>query len=264
MAKGFKHGSGGGTSDINFGVVGGAIQPVNPKENTIWVNTETEISGWVFSATEPKSPVEGTVWISTGTSSTVEFNALKKNGIQVYPISAKQYISGAWANVTAKSYQGGAWEDWIKYLYNMGDECTNLTGGWVSVASLGFSGSGIGTKAPTITQNTGYTIVKQTEDKSGYYRTTNRINLDSVKNIVLVGYLKETTSHPVWTQMSCHANVPTYWGQNQAAYITASIGNGVLGTYRLDVSVLTGDYYICLGCHGSSASIRIDQIYLEE
>lgn len=263
MAKGFKHGAG-GVSALNFKIVGGAIQPGNPKENTLWVNTETEISGWVFSATEPKSPVEGTVWISTGTSSTVEFNALKKNGIQVYPISAKQYISGAWANVTAKSYHGGAWKDWIKYLYNMGDECTNLTGGWVSVASLGFSGSGLGVKAPTITQNTGYTIVKQTEDNSGYYRTTNRINLDSVKNIVLVGYLKETTGHPVWTQMSCHANVPTYWGQNQAAYITASIGNGVLGTYRLDVSGLTGDYYICLGCHGITASIRIDQIYLEE
>ena len=263
MAKGFKHGAG-GASALNFNVVGGTSQPVNPKENTIWVNTQTEISGWVFSAEEPGEPAEGMVWISTGLSSTVEFNALKKNGIQVYPISAKQYISGAWVDKTAKIYQGGAWKELITYLYNKGNECTDLTGGWVSVASLGFAGSGIGTKAPTITQNTGYTIVKQTEDKSGYYRTTNRINLDSAKNIVLVGYLKETTSHPVWTQMSCHANVPTYWGQNQAAYITASIGNGVLGTYRLDVSGLTGDYYICLGCHGSSASIRIDQIYLEE
>lgn len=105
--------TGGGGGGLNFSVVGGAIQPVNPKENTIWVNTETEISGWVFSATEPKSPVEGTVWISTGTSSTVEFNALKKNGIQVYPISAKQYISGAWSEKTAKSYQGGVWKEWI-------------------------------------------------------------------------------------------------------------------------------------------------------
>lgn len=263
MAKGFKHGAG-GVSALNFKVVGGTSQPVNPKENTIWVNTETEISGWAFSATEPGSPVEGMVWIYTGKSSTVEFNALKKNCIQVYPISAKQYISGAWANVTAKSYQGGAWKDWIKYLYKMGDECTNLTGGWVSVANLGFSGSGIGVKAPTITQKTGYTIVKQTGDNSGYYRTTNRINLDSAKNIVLVGYLKETTGHPTWAQMSLHANVPTYWGQNQAAYITASVGNGVIGTYKLDVSGLTGDYYICLGCHGTTASIRIDQIYLEE
>ena len=122
MAKGFKHGAG-GVSALNFKIVGGAIQPGNPKENTLWVNTETEISGWVFSATEPKIPVEGTVWISTGTSSTVEFNALKKNGIQIYPISAKQYISGAWAIVDAYLYNGSEWVQFsstIVWIYDNG------------------------------------------------------------------------------------------------------------------------------------------------
>lgn len=114
MAKGFKHGAG-GASALNFKIVGGAIQPGNPKENTIWVNTQTEISGWAFSATEPGSPVEGMVWILTGTSSKVEFNVLKKNCVQVYPISAKQYVSGAWVDVTAKSYQGSEWVDWIMW-----------------------------------------------------------------------------------------------------------------------------------------------------
>ena len=79
-----------GSGGLNFKVVGGTSQPTNPKENTIWVNTSTTITGYVFSAAEPAAPEEGMVWITTGTSSTVEFNALKKNGIQVYPISAKQ------------------------------------------------------------------------------------------------------------------------------------------------------------------------------
>lgn len=107
--------TGGGGGGLNFSVVGGTSQPVNPKENTIWVNTETEISGWVFSATEPESPLDGMVWILTGTSSKVEFNVLKKNYVQVYPISAKQYVSGAWVDVTAKSYQGSEWVDWIMW-----------------------------------------------------------------------------------------------------------------------------------------------------
>ena len=111
-----------GTS-LNFSIVGGTSQPVNPKENTIWVNTDTRISGWVFSASDPESPTEGMVWILTGISSTVKFNALKKNGIQVYPISAKQYINGVWVNKTAMSYQGGKWVNWLKtenFLYYRG------------------------------------------------------------------------------------------------------------------------------------------------
>lgn len=108
MAKGFKHGAG-GASPLNFKVVGGTSAPASPKENTIWVNTNTAIASWFFSATEPESPAEGMVWISTGKTSTAPFNALKKNNITVYPISAKQYVSGAWADKTAKIYQNGAW-----------------------------------------------------------------------------------------------------------------------------------------------------------
>lgn len=46
--------SGGGTS-LNYSVVGGTTEPTSPKENMIWVNTETEITSHVFSATEPVS-----------------------------------------------------------------------------------------------------------------------------------------------------------------------------------------------------------------
>lgn len=36
---------------LNFEVVGGTTQPANPKENTIWINTDVEITRWYFSAT---------------------------------------------------------------------------------------------------------------------------------------------------------------------------------------------------------------------
>ena len=50
---------GGGIAGLNFKVVGGTTQPTNPKENTIWVNTNTDITSWVFSAGQPESPTEG-------------------------------------------------------------------------------------------------------------------------------------------------------------------------------------------------------------
>lgn len=121
--------SGGGGAALNFRVVGNP-QPANPTENCIWVDTDTPITSWIFSATQPSPAEPGMVWISIGTSSTVEFNALKKNGIQVYPISAKQYVGGAWVDKTAKSYQGGELVKWATYLYDNGDRCVDITGGW--------------------------------------------------------------------------------------------------------------------------------------
>ena len=42
--------TGGAAANLNFKVVGGTIKPTSPKENTIWVNTDTEISNWFFAA----------------------------------------------------------------------------------------------------------------------------------------------------------------------------------------------------------------------
>jgi hypothetical protein len=104
---------------------------MNPNENTIWVNTDS-INNYYFSATQPENMIDYDVWFHIDTSSTIEFNALKENGIQVYPISAKQYVSGVWVDVGAKSYQNGEWVDWWLgiYIYNSGDQCTTYTGGW--------------------------------------------------------------------------------------------------------------------------------------
>lgn len=137
--------SGGGGTALNFRVVGETTAPSNPKENTIWVNTSTPITSWVFSATQP-TVASGKVWISIGTSSTVEFNALKNNGIQVYPISAKQYVSGAWVDKTAKSYQNGDWVDWIITLWNASKNYENLSalgskGFYITANNPGKSGS---------------------------------------------------------------------------------------------------------------------------
>lgn len=52
---------------------------------------------------------EGMVWITTGTTSTVEFNALKKNGIQVYPAGVKQCINGEWEPKKSHIYKDNSW-----------------------------------------------------------------------------------------------------------------------------------------------------------
>lgn len=103
------------------------ILPTTAKGNTIAVITDTDINGWVFSATEPTNPVEGVVWFKTGALSPTPFNALKKNGLWVYPTTCQQYINGAWVTKEAKTYQDGEWVMWMKALYWLGEFKSELT-----------------------------------------------------------------------------------------------------------------------------------------
>lgn len=131
----------GGGGDLNFEVVGGTTQPENPVENTVWVNTDEEITGWCFDVTEPENAEEGTVWIEVGTDSGNNFNALTENCIRLYPVGAMQYLSGAWVAKDAQIRQNGAWVSWRTYIYNAGDQYTIVTGGYKVVTSNSTNGS---------------------------------------------------------------------------------------------------------------------------
>lgn len=142
MAIGRTNAGGGGGGGLNFSVKAYASfeeLPSAEKENTIAVIAD-EINGWIFSATEPTNPSEGMVWFPTGTSSTVYFNALKKNGIQVYPQSVKQYIDGEWVQIDAYMYQSGKWVQFSEiittlYLYTPGNTQDSVTGGWKALGA---------------------------------------------------------------------------------------------------------------------------------
>lgn len=120
---------GGGGASLNFKVVPGLTQPGTAAENTIWVKTE-KINDWYFSPTQPEGLQDWDVWFITSTKSPVEFNALKKNGVQICPTSAQQYVNGVLEIVPPMIYQNGRWTPWIVYLYDAGNEYESVTGGW--------------------------------------------------------------------------------------------------------------------------------------
>lgn len=151
--------SGGGGASLNFKVLAYDAEiellAATPAENTIGIITNTPITSWMFSAEEPSPAVPGMVWITISNSSPVAFNALKKNGVMIYPISAKQFIVDAWVDVPAKSYQADEngtlkWNAWLVYLYNNGDN-ESVSGGWATIR--GYSGAYTDTSAPACTVN---------------------------------------------------------------------------------------------------------------
>ena len=242
-----------GSGALNFKVVGGVTQPSGPAENTIWVSTTQKITAWIFSHTAPADPVEGMVWFSIGTSGQVEMNALKKNGIQLFPISASQYVGGAWQTVSTMIWQEGAWTEWWDgFLYNSGDECTDFGGEWISEAIPRTSGGDA--SARTITKGDTSLSVAGVTNKGTIVRKAEKINLSGKSILEFTGALHNPSSSGteywasicVWSEIgaSCQENVAAVYHQKSG---TSS------GSLTVDVSALDdGEYYVGFALYGGA------------
>ena len=245
MGECFLNQSGGGT-DLNFKVVGGTTEPTNPKENMIWVNTSATIPSWIFSATEPEAPIEGMAWITVGTDSHAEFNALKKNGIQVYPHFAKQYVGGAWEEKIAKTYQGGEWVDWQSelyhylYLYNYGDTCDSITGGWTGL-SIADDGGG----------QWGY---------GGIMYTNGKVPISQYSKLVIL-YKWIDSGGSSGASVAITVNSGQQTSGTKYASFDFNKTTGTLHTATINIASLTADAYI----RGASyyGTGRIYQVYMQ-
>ena len=244
---------GGGGAGLNFKVVGGTSQPTNPRENTIWVNTSTTITDWVFSATQPTGS-SGMVWFSVGTSSSVEFNALKKNAIQIYPLSAKQHISGKWVDKTAKTYQNSKWNDWWNgELYQKGQ-----TTGW-STKNLILTGNSVCDGGGTIdykSENMTLTGPANGHGTTFYYDT--KVDLTKYTKLTLTGYfVGQIYTLCAWTDFG------TYETDNRVAHISGynSTAN-VPSKYTLDVSALSGKHYIGFVIDNAQYPVKVEDLRL--
>lgn len=249
MAIGRTNAGGGGTS-LNFKVVGGTTRPTSPKENTIWVNTDVDIPGWAFSATEPESPEAGMVWFPTGDTSNVAFNALRKNDIHVYPSGAKQYIGSEWVSKKAETYQGSQWVRWARYLYNNGDQCLPVSGGFdaknVDISTTGYNG-----KAPTIIYGTSTMTIElmQTDSDTGAVGgavyAKNKFDLSNYSSIEWRGWAQG--QYDIYTQLCVFSDLAK-------SSIVASINIYEKGYAFLDVSWITGEMYVGFSLRSSGKS----------
>lgn len=253
-----------GGANLNFKIVGGTSVPTSPSNNTIWVNTNVEITTWVFSVTEPESPVEGMVWLGTGRTSSVAFNVLKKNTIKVYPVSAKQYISGSWTNVEPKSYMNNEWVSWAIYLFNSGDQCEDITGGWKAVSRNHFH---YGAIMPTLTIENGImTVTSYSDVDSNYYggtvQTNNKIDMSQYSTLIfqVTDCLDDSNEGHLRVGIASDSITQEYV---MDAYkdITS------VGEVSVDVSSVNKECVIAInpstrGFAGQTARIAVDGIYL--
>lgn len=273
---GITNAGGGGGGSLNFKVVGGTSAPASPAENTIWVNTAVSITSWVFSATAPTSPAAGMVWFATSNSSSVAFNAVKKNGIWVYPAGCQQYVSGAWVTKTAKTYQSGAWKDWVFWLYKDGVkevEFTDNADNRIGTTSLTWgdtTATFTGTGKPNDTDANGTTWFS-------VWTTTPLVNVSAyTKLICKLGSLN--CGNATWGTLNIGLvrSTPTELAiaggiKNAVAETSDNSVDGAAKTITLDISNVTGEAVAVMGLRFQnnayqgkfSASAEVKQFWLE-
>lgn len=195
-----------------------------------------------------KGDATGQVWFPTGTSSPVSFNAVKKNSLMVYPLSAKQYIGGTWVEKTAKSYQGGAWVEWWSgQLYENGNTYASFTGG--------YSIYGDGT---TLTENADHLYI-ESQGPSGVYNN-NPVDMTDYGTLTFD-----------WTCVRGGIDIrfqvrtdKSTGGSGWAAGTTIVGPDATRQTTTLDISGLSGSYYVGIGrfSSGGPAQVKIHSIIM--
>lgn len=255
--------TGGFGADFNFEIVGGVNQPASPNENTIWVNTDTEIEKWQFSASAPTTRGDGTelktgdVWLEiTGVSNT-KLNILSTNAIYVYIIYVYVYTDGSWANTPAYLYQDSTWKliNSDIYLYLNGNEHTRTTGGWQSYAYGYHDASNF---APTLTKDaTTITATMTTQSGSngwgGTVAIANDLDLTNVNSIEFTATNVTAATYRVIYLIVYDRSLGNMGGsgswsapERAAAYIQLNANNTTTTTYTLDTRLLSGNYAVGL------------------
>lgn len=225
----------GGSAALNFEVVGGTTQPTSPKENTIWVNTSTAITSWVFSTEQPTSPASGMVWLATSNTSASEFNALKKNDLRVYPAYIQQYVNGSWVTKDAEIYQNSSWETlWDGTIYDAGNMYAFITGGW-------------GRPHPdnkvtgSFSSTDQYIMVSASaSSESSNYTTNSMIDLTNAKKLTAVVELSNANSNRGRLLVISESK----------DFVAEAYTNPQLSgkqTLEIDVTSLSGKYYVGFG-----------------
>ena len=223
-------------AELNFTVVGGTIEPVNPTENMIWVNTDTEITSWAFAAEAPVSPVEGEVWFTTGAISTSAFNALKEYNITVCPSACKQYINGAFVDKIAKTYQASNWVDWVMWLFYNGNQYTELTGGWSKGLSVGTGGSvAVGGETISISLNQGDS--EYGSNMSASHATA----IDLTNFSTLTATVKKKSGPTIKGKLAISTSKSKLTNTAETSETTLSTS---IKTLSLDISGLTGTFFV--------------------
>ena len=236
----------GGKDRLKLRIFGQTTPPPNPKNNDIWVNTSLPIGGWEFS--EVSNPTWGTsisgfiyftsTYSGAGNAVTsTGLNFLKEWTHAIYTklLSCLQYDGSSWTRKDAYIYH----DKWIQFssvwdgtLFYNGNQYTNVTGGWtLNKFSLKDGAFDTG-------------LTSETSGNDVMACTANKLDVGQFSTLHIQCYsnFKNSGGRGNARFGICNTNGLSY--DNFAAYRDIDTGNNTLTEYSIDISSVTGAYYV--------------------
>lgn len=238
-------------------VVGGTTQPASPAENTIWVNTDSAINGYTFAPKAPSNAVEGMVWVKIASASNVSINVNNDNAIILHPVACYQYLSGSWISKTAKAYVASSWKQLGLILYNTGDTDTGLISkGWK------YSSGASGVLVPTVSYAADGMSVYIANGKGGHSGAAyfpDKYDLTAFSTLTAEVFISGNLNSYAPNNINGIFVWKNLDGNNFVSDAVASSYPKATGSFTLsvDVTELSGEYYIGFGLRYESSTITI-------
>ncbi len=243
---------------VNYKLVGGTTEPINPKENTIWVNTDAEMADFSIEATNGfAEPNEGDVWISTNIDADVSFTVDKKHRLMIYPAVTYQYINGVWAVKEARLFTGISWKQFSfndLAIFNNGDYPIEWVEADYTTNGQGANSFSLNNRINILANYAGGSLPRVVAavtdtaiDITGYNTIFFEISQDSTASSYYLG-VNDTKQTDATGKMVKHIVTQTK------------------GISSLDVSDITGEMYVMVLCAGASiapsVSVHAAKIWL--
>lgn len=250
MAKGFRHGTGGDLRKVPV------LDEAYPQDVTVdavgtGVTFEAVIAedgkpvGYTYQWYYDNIPVEG----ATGQTYTREAE-FGSHTVYCIVTSEAGFVTSRTATVKANKL----------YLYKNGDKCSSVTGGWTTSTP-----SNTNAQHPTYEKTSPtMTIFIQGKWRAGYAHAKNKIDVTDKKKLVMNFNGSYSSCYCIFGIIASFAhqdypNMP----------VKSNLGTSSLKTLTLDVSALSGSYYVGVlltsgdGSYATSYIYDISEIYLE-
>lgn len=252
-------------AELNFSIVGSSSAPASPALNTIWVKTAESVPSWAMQASAPSSPTEGMVWFEIAMTGSAALNALKENALTVALASCRQYVSGGWTNKNAYLWNGEAWVQFgaeqIILFATGGSYAADWEGGGMGADDFTW-GSGIPSVSATIA-DTGIVLTQGYNSSPVRYIAAHTAPID-VTNLSGIHFQANATG----AATAVEAKLTATKTAGGAAAASVTFGTAGENAYTMDVSGLTGEYYLAInavkaGSLSGDITVTITKVWCE-
>lgn len=227
---------------LNFRVTryneGTDLSNIIGKHNEIAVLTNTRITDWTMAAEEPELPETGSLWILFGLSTINSINVLKKHTIRLNPMYVRQYETGTWKKKSAYIYRDGSWHDLAFSLYDEGDTCDILTGGWIATDAAPQSGTHT---VPEVTF--GASAMSISFINTGTVVTKDKVDLSLIKKLFLKGTFTNNRTN-------FYFGIGNVVGRADVKQVQIRPTLNEEGVWELDVAEYNDSYYVYMNVWG--------------